>query len=933
MKLNKIFAAMIFCVASLSFSQKGFAQITANFSIAGSNVVCQGNSAAFMDQSTGNPVSWKWIFQGAIPDTSYQQNPVVQYFVPGPHDVTLIVTDAGGNADTLTMTGYIFVDFFMISETHVHALCGSNIGSITTTVTGGTAPYQYSWNGGYTTPNLTNLTAGTYTLFVVDAMGCMQQITVVIQSLGSFSLGESHWDATCGNSDGIIDLTPQGGVNPFTYIWSNGATTEDQSTLSAGIYDVTVTDSFTCAIAISVIIGNTNGPQITSTVQAASCGNANGNIDMTATGGVPPYTYIWSNGATTEDINLLSYGFYNVTVTDQNLCIGIASISVSDSNVLSVSGVMSSPLCGNQGNIVITTNGGTLPYTYLWNNGATTNSISNVPAGFYMVTVSEASGCSLVESFNAVFYSYVFISAVTPNCGNNGSLTATSYGGISPFIYAWSNGQNTQSISSLAAGFYTVTITDSAGCNTTGEYNLLSSCYNVIEGYVFNDLNGNCFMDSGESVLSGATISATSGSQNFYGFSNASGYYNVNIGVSGNFTLSATLNNNSICGNVFSCTGSSNVFFPSVGDTSTGNNFGFVGSTGFDLNNHPGWSTANPGFQKEYWVMPFNQSPTAFTDTATVIFFYDSNLIYDYSLAPIPVHDAVAHSLTWLVPNVPAPTYDWNNRFRNFFTVPASLPVSYLLQSDFYTYPMTGDCDSANNHLHYSEVVTGSHDPNAKEVSPSGNIMNDDSVLTYTIHFQNTGTDTTNFIFVTDTLSQFVDPTTVQNLASSHPYESFTISGVGILTWLFNPIELVDSATNEPASKGFITFNIKQKPNLPLGTVISNTASIYFDYNSPVQTNTVVNTLYNSVNNISAEKVSASSYPNPFSESTTIVVNGMKGAFDFTINNVLGMKMNELKNVNTSQFNFKRNDLPAGIYFYSISVEGKNLANGKLVIE
>lgn len=265
--------------------------------------------------------------------------------------------------------------------------------------------------------------------------------------------------------------------------------------------------------------------------------------------------------------------------------------------------------------------------------------------------------------------------------------------------------------------------------------------------------------------------------------------------------------------------------------------------------------------------------------------------------------------------------------------MPASLPVGYLLQSDFDISPLSGDCNNANNHLHYSESVTGSLDPNEKEVSPAGNITGADSVLTYTIHFQNTGTDTTHFVIVKDTLSQYLDPTTVQNLASSDPYSDFNISGTGVLTWVFNPLFLPDSATNEAASKAFVSFSVETNGNLPIGTQIENVASIYFDYNSSVETNTVSNSIINGVNNISDKNVSVTVYPNPFSSSTSIAVNGVNGKYDFTLNNVLGMKMKELKNVNTQQFILKRTDLPAGIYFFSISIEGKNVANGKIVIE
>ena len=435
-------------------------------------------------------------------------------------------------------------------------------------------------------------------------------------------------------------------------------------------------------------------------------------------------------------------------------------------------------------------------------------------------------------------------------------------------------------------------------------------------------------------MYSGVIVTANNGAGlNYYGNTDANGNYKINIPVAGNFTLSAS-QYTLICGNFSVCTATGNVFFASVGDTSIENNFAFnSANASFDLRMHPGWTSANPGFDKQYWILYYNPSPIPFTDTATIVFTYDTSLTYLYSLPPLPLHDAVNHTLTWEVTNVPSPIFNWYDRLISFFNVPATTTINYLLQSTFYITPTQDDCNPANNHLEYSELVTGALDPNSKEVTPEGLIQEDDSVLTYTINFQNTGNDTTNFVILKDTLSEYLDPTTVENLVSSHEYISFEISGTGILTWLFNPILLVDSATNEPESKGFVKFRINKKPNLPLGTVIENKASIYFDYNPPIVTNTITNTLYNSVRNINDKNILVNAYPNPFTESTTISIEGINSNYDFKLNNVLGMKLREVNNINSKSFVLNRNDLPAGIYFYVISVDDKIMAKGKIVID
>src|ERR1043165_1352993 len=299
---------------------------------------------------------------------------------------------------------------------------------------------------------------------------------------------------------------------------------------------------------------------------------------------------------------------------------------------------------------------------------------------------------------------------------------------------------------------------------------------------------------------------------------------------------------------------------------------------------------------------------------------------------PLPAHNAATHTLTWHVTGVSG----WDRLGNCNFNVPASVPAGYYLQSDFYITPNVGDCDSTDNHEHFSELMTSSMDPNEKEVSPAGPIYEEDSVLTYTIHFQNTGTDTTWFIVLKDTLSSNLDPGSVRNLASSHEYSEFKISGSGILAWLFNPIFLVDSATNEPASKGFVKFSVKKKRDLPIGTAISNKADIYFDYNQPVTTNTVSSTLSDPTYIFEPRgnsQVKVEAFPNPFSESTNIVVTGLNEKFDFTLFDITGRREVLINSVENNRFMLSRDDLPAGVYFYKISTGKQQVAFGKLVVQ
>ncbi len=176
----------------------------------------------------------------------------------------------------------------------------------------------------------------------------------------------------------------------------------------------------------------------------------------------------------------------------------------------------------------------------------------------------------------------------------------------------------------------------------------------------------------------------------------------------------------------------------------------------------------------------------------------------------------------------------------------------------------------------------------------------------------------------------------MRNIASSDKYSAFNISGTGILTWTFNPLRVVDSATNPSGSKRFIMFTVHKKPNLPVGTTINNTASVYFDYNTAVVTNTVSDTealptyIFEVSNN---SNVSVKAFPNPFNDVTHIVVTGINEKFGFELYDVTGRLQQTIPSIDNNQFDVHKGQLANGVYLYRILVTGKPAAYGKLVVE
>lgn len=218
-----------------------------------------------------------------------------------------------------------------VSTTGSNPNCfGSATGSATASVTGGTSPYTYAWSNGGTSASISNLAAGTYTVTVTTATGCTATGSRVVTQPTAIATSTAITPATNGQNNGVIDLTVSGGTPAYTYIWSNGKTTQDINGLAPGTYTVTVTDSKGCTATKSATVPTGTGTPITLSfaVTNATSGSSNGAIDLTVSGGTSPFSYLWSNGATTQDLANLAAGTYAVTVTGANAASATGSATV-----------------------------------------------------------------------------------------------------------------------------------------------------------------------------------------------------------------------------------------------------------------------------------------------------------------------------------------------------------------------------------------------------------------------------------------------------------------------------------------------------------------------------------------------------------------------------------------------------------------------------
>ena len=359
---------------------------------------------------------------------------------------------------------------------------GSSDGSIDLTVIGGTQDYTYLWSpGGETTEDLSGLSAGTYSVLVTDANGCTTTEEVVIGEPGMLSCNviQDSPASSHDTADGVATVIPDGGTPPYAYLWDNGETTEQATSLNTGEHSVTVTDSQNCETTCDIIIECLPDELNCSVVEDSPVicnGESNGVATVSPDGGVPPYSYLWDNGETTAQATGLNAGMHSVTVTDAYQTESTCEVMIEEPDTLeaSVEGAITNCSCygSTDGEINLTVSGGTPPYMYLWSNGATSEDLSDLSAGTYSVIVTDTNGCITDEEVTigepgALICNIIQDSPVSTYGGDDGEATVSPDGGVPPYTYLWDNGETTAQATNLTAGAHSIIVTDALYCETT----------------------------------------------------------------------------------------------------------------------------------------------------------------------------------------------------------------------------------------------------------------------------------------------------------------------------------------------------------------------------------------------------------------------------------------------------------------------------------
>lgn len=431
---------------------------------------------------------------------------------------------------------------------------------------------------------------------------------------------------------------------------------------------------------------------------------------------------------------------------------------------------------------------------------------------------------------------------------------------------------------------------------------------NII-GEVFYDDNSNCQRDPNEAILSHVNISCSpsglytqSSDSGKYYFQVEDGIYHLSCDVPVNWTQTCPTSNVSITNGVAN------------------------GNVNFGLRRIPGVNDLEINFthpavraNRDVPVLIHYQNLGSTILDGTIHFEFDS--IFSFVNSLVTPDTIQMQFLSWNFSNL----IPGESRQISFILHSGMYPTNTPYLNTAFIFGQFNDVNAINNLFSRSGVITGAIDPNEKHVLPKGNGINgfispDDSILCYQIVFQNTGSDTAFYIMITDTLDENLDPLSFRVGAMSMPC-NYSLSGNGVLKFVFDPCQLPDSTTDEIQSHGFINYFIKTNNNLPDGTVIKNKADIYFDYNLPVSTNTTINTidLSLSTNEISLTSEILNIFPNPAYDIVHLQITNSGSSPNFI--RIYSIDGKELKSILKYENNFSVNleEFSNGIYFIQVS--------------
>jgi uncharacterized repeat protein (TIGR01451 family) len=887
------------------------------------------NGSITIDSITGGTAPYTYLWSNGATGLSINNLSQGSY--------TLKVFDATGDS---TISNYYLQQNpqLIINTTQTPAACTT--GSITiNNVTNAMLPISYMWSNGSIASNITGLSTGNYLVNIIDANGCIGMKDFFVIQIPTLTINTVATPATCVQNNGASTAFAAGGTAPYSYVWNNGAVGNAITTVTGGTYTVYVTDAHGCLGTGYGYVPITSPINTSYTTTLSSCTAPTGSASLSITSGTAPYTVTWGTFPiqTGNNATSLSKGSYPFHITDAVGCVKNGWIPIDDLSANMNVALNETPyLCGiTNGAYTSTVTGGTMPYTYIWSTGATTTGISNLQPGYYNLQVKDANSC-VKNKYDYINYATNIQIAVTKSnasCifNSDGYATATITGGTAPFSYSWyGSASTTNTANSLAAGTYYVNVTDVNGCHQNKyipiSYNASNtSCYCKLEGYAYIDANGNCIKDGAEIGIPNMAITNSIGGTDF---TDMNGFYSIKV-PSGSSMLTQYPNANYP---IMSCQ-SNGLAITATATTGCVINNNFADSVIPKVDMHTyliSLTPPRPGFSNNEKLVTVNAGTNIETLVASThaddgqlgaptfasnLYSGSSNHYSNTNPFVMLPTSGISEIITYYTPsNTPLGTlFDMRD------TVCNASPISNWVN----------DATPWNNVDMSIRTVVGSYDPNHKAVSPEGKgpdgeIFGTDSMLTYTVQFQNEGTYYAQNVVVLDSLDVNLDWSTMKPIYASHPCE-ISINTKGVVKYNFQNI-ILPTKTDEPIlSNGQFIFSIKHKKNLALGSTFKNSAAIYFDFNEPIITNQVKNTL---VAPLSIENKNVINglgiYPNPANNILNLDIKNKKGNATITVFDIMGKVVLQQQANASNAITLNINALHAGQYIVKVNCEGNN---------
>lgn len=1022
MKTHKILTACLLIMMGLYAKAQTGCQAYYYFNVNGNTV--QFHDTSYSSTPAGGTITYSYLWTFSDGSSSNQQSPSHTFTQPGTYNVCLRFSVAqSGNVfcsdtfcNSITIGGCANPP--VVTVTGNSLINAGQSTTLTATAAMGTAPYSYLWSNGSTgaVNTVSPTTTTTYCVTVYDNMQCSASYCHVVQvntstlkplavddtictapdsvvaidvltndlqldSMSSVSILGTSTGVTIVTPSGILLYSPNPGYNGTAYIYykicnSNG-----------------LCDTGRVAVGVTPNCININHPPVAQPFTTQVCNTSGLDIDFTQFTSDPDandslmYKVIVTGGPFYGTASFISSSMVYYTAGPgyrgqdqfQYAVCDNGSPVLCDTNTVYIYVDSCGNSCPNPPQpfitktaagfcdvLTVTIGGGVAPYTYTWNSGQNTSTITacNVST-CYTVTVIDANGCSASAIYcNGQPTCYDTICGEVFNdingngvkdAGENGIANTYIYAGnysvytdsfghyevVVPcgtiYIDAYPNpGQNCcvvttvpvpNPLDSFQTGYYV--LNDTTGSKICGFNFGYQNSGVTISGFIYLDANNNGVKDPGEGPAAYQSVIVGG----YYTYTDQNGYYVINM-PAGNYALTcvpytpytgATVTPASI-----------NVNAITVGATYPNNNFGIYVQPGVNLEiTISQISTVAPGFPAYYWVDVCNVGTVTTGGVASM--YYDPNLLFNYASPTQNSHNTSAHTLSFNVPTlVPGDCVGYYVSFTLPSIVALGTPVFNLVT---VTPTINPDINLANNRDTIHQIVNGSWDPNNKlangtfthpETSTKYILPNTD--LEYTVNFQNTGTAPAVNVIIKDVLQANIDLNSFKMLGASHNCQ--VVRDGNKLNFKFSNIMLADSFHNEKESHGFVRFSVK--PNTAaIGTVVNNTAEIFFDYNDAVVTNTTENVIAVTTGidgEIAATNIVVA--PNPFSSFTTISVKSAAAeemqltAFDLT-----GRIVANQIYANPQAMQFNRNELKQGVYIYELKQHGQLIGKGKLVIE